>query len=208
MAQLPPLLVITDRHATGGRPLRDVVLAALEGGARLIQLREKDLEGGALFTLATELATLSRRFKARLLVNDRIDVTLAAAADGVVLPADSFPTAVARRLLGPNRLIARSTHTPVEVERAADDGCDFALFGPVHVTPSKAAFGAPQGIGALRAATRAPLPVYAVGGLTVATAREALAAGAAGIAVIRAVMSADDPARAVEELLKELFHRR
>ena len=208
MAPLPPLLVITDRHATGGRPLRDVVLAALEGGARLIQLREKDLEGGALFTLATELAALVRRFEARLLVNDRIDVALAAAADGVVLPADSFPTEVARRLLGPDRLIARSTHTPVEVEQAAREGCDFVLFGPVHVTPSKAAYGPPQGIAAHTAAAPAPPPGNSVGGLTVANAREAIAAGAAGIAVIRAVMSADDPARAVRDLLEELSHRR
>ncbi|HEY5611946.1 MAG TPA: thiamine phosphate synthase, partial [Thermoanaerobaculia bacterium] len=115
LSPLPPLLVITDRHATGGRPLRKVVLAALEGGARLIQLREKDLEGRLLYDLADDLARLTHRFGARLLVNERIDVALAASADGVVLPADSFPTEVARRLLGPDRVIARSTHTPLEV---------------------------------------------------------------------------------------------
>lgn len=208
MSNLPPLLVITDRRATGGRSLAEVIRAALEGGARLVQLREKDLEGGKLYELASELRDLTRQFGARLFVNDRIDVALASSADGVVLPADSFPTDVARRLLGPDRLIARSTHSPTEVERAAEEGCDFALFGPVHATPSKAAYGEPQGLEALRLAARAAIPVYAIGGITPDNAREVIAAGATGVAVIRAVLAADDPARAVQQLSLELLHPR
>jgi thiamine-phosphate pyrophosphorylase len=174
---------------------------ALAGGARLVQLREKDLEGGALFALAEALAAECRRVGARLLVNDRIDVALAAGADGVVLPADSFPTDVARRLLGPTRFVARSTHSAAEVERALHEGCDFVLFGPVYETPSKAAFGPPQGIEALRAAARFAIPVYAVGGVTVGNASAALRAGAHGIAVIREAMAAEDSTAAVAGLL-------
>jgi thiamine-phosphate pyrophosphorylase len=204
LSRLPPLLVITDRQATGGRALVDVVRAALAGGARLLQLREKDLEGGPLFALAEALVGECRRVGARLLVNDRIDVALAAAADGIVLPADSFPTEAARDLVGEGRLVARSTHSIEEIDDARRDGCDFALFGPIFETPSKAAFGAPQGTGRLAAAAARGLPVFAVGGITAATARQVIEAGAHGVAVIREVMAADDPRGAVERLLSEL----
>jgi thiamine-phosphate pyrophosphorylase len=200
-SDLPRLLVITDRQATHGRPLAEVVRAALTGGARLVQLREKDLDGGALFALAEELLADCRRFEARLLVNDRIDVALAAGVDGVVLPADSFPTAVARRLVGEAMLVARSTHSVPEVEQALQEGCDFVLFGPVYETPSKAAHGRPQGIAALRAASRIAIPVYAVGGVTAENAPAVQRAGAHGVAVIREAMAADDPAAAVARLL-------
>ncbi len=201
MSKLPRLLVITDRHATGGRPLVEVIRNALAGGARFVQLREKDLDGGSLLELAATLLVETRRCGARLLVNDRVDVALAADADGVVLPADSFPTDVARKLLGRSKWIGRSTHSVAEVERAAGEACDFALFGPVYETPSKRAYGAPQGIERLRDAARAAIPVYAVGGITAATAAPVLEAGAHGVAVIREVMGAEDPRAAVERLL-------
>ena len=201
MSELPRLLAITDRHATGGRPLLEVVRGALAGGARLVQLREKDLDGGALLELAEALLVEARRCRARLLVNDRVDVALAADADGVVLPAHSFPTDVARRLLGRSKLIGRSTHSVAEVERAAADGCDFALFGPVFETPSKLAHGAPQSVERLREAARITIPLYAVGGVTAANAAAVVAAGAHGIAVIREVMSAVNPREAVTRLL-------
>jgi thiamine-phosphate pyrophosphorylase len=204
LSSLPPLLVITDRHATGGRPLVDLIRTALSGGARLVQLREKDLDGGPLLELAEALVAETRRCGARLLVNDRIDVALACEADGVVLPADSFPTDAARRMLGPSKWIGRSTHSADEVERAAREGCDFALFGPVYETPSKLAYGAPQGIERLREAARAAIPLYAVGGVTAANATEVHRAGAHGVAVIREVMSAPDPRAAVERLLRGL----
>ena len=198
---LPPLMVITDRRATGDRSLAAVIEAALEGGARVVQLREKDLDSGPLLTLARELRELTQRFGARLLVNDRIEVALAADADGVVLPASSFATADARRLLGPARWIGRSTHSAAEARRAAVEGADFALFGPVFATPAKAAFGAPQGLDRLADAARAAIPVYAVGGITSENAASCRAAGACGVAVIRDVMSAADPGAAVRSLI-------
>jgi len=179
----------------------DVVRAALAGGARLVQLREKDLEGGELYALATALVAECRSAGARLLVNDRIDVALAAGADGVVLPADSFPTDAARALVGEGRLVGRSTHSIEEVEVAARDGCDFALYGPVFETPSKAAFGKPQGIARLADAAKRGIPVFGVGGITIENAREVIEAGAHGVAVIRHVVAAEAPRRAVERLL-------
>jgi len=198
---LPRLLVVTDRHATGGRPLVEVVRAALDGGASLVQLREKDLDGGPLFALCEELLVETRRYGARLLVNDRIDVAIAAGADGVVLPAGSFPTSVARSLLGAEKLVARSTHSVAEVARAAGEGCHFALFGPVFATPSKVAFGEPQGTGKLAAVAKLDIPVFAIGGITAENVGEATLAGAYGVGVIREVMAVADPRRAVERLL-------
>jgi thiamine-phosphate pyrophosphorylase len=208
LSSLPRLLVITDRHATGGRPLVDVVRAALSGGARLLQLREKDLDGGPLLALAEAIVAETRRCGARLLVNDRIDVALACEADGVVLPADSFPTDAARRMVGRSTWIGRATHSAAEVERAGREGCDFALFGPVYETPSKVAYGPPQGIERLREAALAVIPLYAVGGITAANAAPVLEAGAHGVAVIREVMSAEDPQAAVERLLATIASSR
>jgi len=205
---LTRLCVVTDRHATAGRPLATVVRAALEGGARLVQLREKDLEGGPLFSLCEELVIETRRFGAKLLVNDRIDVALAAGADGVVLPANSFSTEVARSLLGEGKIIGRSTHSPTEVERAARDGCDFAFFGPVFATPSKAAFGEPQGIERLAAVTKLGIPLIAIGGIDSQNAPAAIKAGAHGVAVIREAMSAADPKASVERLLTAIGRER
>jgi len=180
------------------------VRAALAGGARLVQLREKDLDGGDYLAIAEPLVADCHESGAQLFVNDRIDVALAVGADGVVLPADSFPTEVARRLLGPRASIGRSTHTPAEAERAAREGCDFVLFGPVHATPSKMAFGPPQGVDRLRRASLHRVATFAVGGFTAANAGGALAAGAYGVAVIREVMGAEDPQRAVQTLLASL----
>ncbi len=178
--------------------------AALAGGSRLGQLRENDLDGGHLLALAEPLVADCHEAGAELLVSDRIDVALAAGADGVVLPADSLPTEVARRLLGAGARIGRSTPSRGEVERAARDGCDFVLFGPLHATPAKAAFGPPQGIERLREASARGIAAFAVGGLTAQNAAAALAAGAYGVAVIREVMSAGDPQRAVQALLAAL----
>jgi thiamine-phosphate pyrophosphorylase len=185
-----------------------VVRAALAGGARLFQLREKDLDGGDLLALAEPLVADCHDAGAQLLVNDRVDVALAAGADGVVLPSDSFAPEVARRLLGTAASIGRSTHAAAEVERAAREGCDFVLFGPVHDTPAKATFGPPQGIHRLREASARGIAAFAVGGLTAANAPAAISAGAYGVAVIREVMSAADPQMAVQTLLAALGETR
>ncbi len=140
---------------------------------------------------------------APLLVNERIDVAHAAAADGVHLPAASFPVEVARRLLGPEAWIGRSTHAPEEARRAAAAGADYVVLGPVFATPSKARFGPPLGIGAL-AATRVDVPVVAIGGITVAEVPALRRAGAGGIAVIRAILDAPDVAAAARALVAAL----
>jgi thiamine-phosphate pyrophosphorylase len=195
-------LITNRRQLPAGRTLLDTVEAALSAGVRMVQLREKDLPARELFTLAQQLRQVSRRYGALLLINDRIDVALAVEADGVHLGGQSLPVAVARQLLGPQRLLGVSTHFRTEIDAAAAAGADFVTFGPVYATPSKAAYGPPQGVEKLRAACAgAPLPVFALGGIDAARCSEVLAAGAAGVACIAAVLGARDPANAVRALL-------
>jgi thiamine-phosphate pyrophosphorylase len=199
------LYVVTDRQLTEGRPLQFVVEAALRGGARAFQLREKDLSPRELYPLAMELRQLTQRYGARLLINDRIDVALAVDADGVHLTTTSLPANVARQLVGSGRLIGVSTHTLAEAQAAAAAGADFVVFGPVFYTPSKAPYGEPVGLAALRAVRAAVnIPMLAIGGVKKANLGQVLAAGADGIAVISAVISADDPTVASADLLGEL----
>jgi thiamine-phosphate pyrophosphorylase len=202
------LYVVTDRQLTAGRPLRLVVEAALRGGARAFQLREKDLSPRQLYPLALELRQLTQAYGASLLINDRVDVALAVGADGVHLTTTSLPATVTRQLLGPGRLIGVSTHSIAEAQTAADQGADFIVFGPVFYTPSKAPYGEPVGLDALRAVRAAvAIPTLAIGGVKKANLDQILAAGADGVAVISAIISADDPTAASQDLLGALRAR-
>lgn len=201
--------LVTDRAQTNGRPLIDVIEAALRGGVRAVQLRERGLTTRELLALAERLRGVTRAAGAALLINDRIDVALACDADGVHLPGTSFAIADARSLLGPRRLIGVSTHAPEEIAAAARHGADFAVFGPLYDTPSKRPYGAPLGIAALAAArSAAPLPLFAIGGIDRERVAAVRAAGVDGIAVIRAVLAAPDSKRAAANLLRLISPRR
>src|SRR5262245_56265562 len=202
MPRVPSLVLVTDRHATGGRELADVVAAALDAGLPAVQLREKDLSGGTLLALAERLRALTSRTGALLLVNAPVDVAIAAAADGVHLGARSMPVDVVRRLLPAGALVGVSTHAPDEV---AASSVDFVHFGPVYFTPSKSGYGPPHGEQRVReAAAVARIPLLAIGGITADRVRAVRAAGASGAAVIRAILAAEDPAAATRELLDAL----
>ena len=199
------LCLITDRHQTGGRPLLDVVRAALRGGVRAVQLREKDLPAGALLALARDLTDLAGTYEARVLINERADICLAAGSAGVQLPATGLPVSVARGLVGPDRLIGVSAHSAEEAARAETEGADFVILGPIFETPSKRAFGPPIGLRELeRARTRCRVPLFGIGGITTDRVRDVLHAGARGVAVIGSVMAAEDVERTSRELLREL----
>lgn len=199
------LYLVTDRHQTCGRPLQDVVSAALRAGVRAVQLREKDLPTRPLLALAREMTELARSYGARMLVNDRADVCLAAGSDGTHLPAAGLRPAAARRLLGPDRLIGASAHSADEAARAETDGADFIVLGPIFATPSKRGFGPPIGLGELeRARMRCQVPLFGIGGVTASRVREVVKAGAHGVAVVGSVMAADDIERAARELLTAL----
>src|SRR5438270_12528614 len=139
------LYLVTDRHQTCGRPLQDVVSAALRAGVRAVQVREKDLPTRPLLTLARELTDLARSYDARMLVNDRVDVCLAAGSDGTHLPAAGLRPAAARRVLGPDRVIGVAAHSADEAARADTDGAEFVVLRPILPMPSTRGVGPPIG---------------------------------------------------------------
>ncbi len=198
-----PLYLVTDRKQTGGRPLVQAVECALRGGARLVQLREKDLSGLALTQLGDDLRAATRRHGALLLVNDRVEVALAVEADGAHLAGTSMRPEDVRPLLGPDRWIGASAHSLAEAKEAEAGGADFVVFGPVFETPSKASYGPPVGLDALRAARQAlSIPVLAIGGIKAGNLAEVARAGADGFAVISAILADPDPESATRRLLQ------
>ncbi len=199
------LYLVTDRGQTLGRDLLWVLERALEGGVRGIQLRERDLGGKELFLVAEAVRKLTRRYRAALLISDRIDVALAIDADGVHLGGESFPVERARELVGAEKIIGVSTHGLEEARAAQAQGADFIVFGPVYFTPSKANYGAPQGLMKLKKIVeKTPMPVYAIGGIKAEHIPEIKETGVRGVALISAVMSASDPKVAAEKIVARL----
>jgi len=194
-------MLVTDRRIAGGAAalidaVARAVASAVAGGVTAVQMRERGLATRELLALATELRAITRDGGARLVVNDRVDVALAAGADGVQLGFRSMTPADVRRVAGDALAIGRSVHDLEEVRAACAEGADWLIFGPVHATPSKVGLVAPAGVEGLRAAVAAAgsVPVVAIGGLDSSNAAAARAAGAAGVAAIRAILAGDDPA--------------
>lgn len=203
------IYLVTDRKHCPGGDLVSAVGKALEGGVRAVQLREKDLPGRELFRLASRLRRLTEPFGAMLLINDRVDVAMAVGADGVHLGVLSLPPGEARRLLGASSVIGCSTHNAQELRDAETGGADFATFGPVYPTPSKAAYGPPVGMPALAAACRtARIPVFAIGGVGRGNVEETLRTGCFGVAMISGIVAARDPRAAAAEIADRISHGR
>jgi len=184
----PVLCLVTDRHRLGrswDTALVERVREAARAGIHLIQIRERDLDGGPLTRLVSSCVEAVRGTRARVLVNDRLDVALAAGAHGVHLRADSFGARRARAAVPPPFLIGRSVHSLAEAVAATEEGAaDYLIFGTVFETRSKPGQTAAglAGLASVAAATR--LPVLAIGGITAARIPEVLAAGASGVAGI------------------------
>jgi thiamine-phosphate pyrophosphorylase len=215
------LCYVTDRHSLSEAeigPARETLLLKIEAasaaGVDWIQLREKDLSGrdcGLLTRDALQRATnsaASNGAPTRILVNDRLDVALSERAGGVHLGENSLPLPQAKRLANARAqsqdfVIGVSCHSLEAARFAASSGADCLFFGPVFATPSKAAFGAPQGLERLAEVCRAvSIPVFAIGGITLANASACLAAGASGIAAIRLFQDARDMSSLVQSLRK------
>jgi thiamine-phosphate pyrophosphorylase len=177
------LLAISDLTSLT-EPFADWLRRLAEAGVGALQIREKDRDDRAVLELARE-ARAALPSSAAVLVNGRLDIALAAGADGTHLPADGVPLDALRRRFGPGFLLGRSTHHIEEVEAALREGADYVTFGPVYPMPSKARYGPPRGLDELARASKLPIPVYALGGVTLSRFGEVAEAGAAGVAGIR-----------------------
>lgn len=199
------LYLVTDRNQTAGRDLFWILEQALDGGVKAIQLREKDLSGRDLFSLAERSHKLCRAYDAALFINDRVDVAMAVDAAGVQLSKASLPVVTARALLRPQKIIGVSTHSLQEAKEAEQAGADFVLFGPIYFTPSKATYGAPQGLPALKTiVANISLPVYAIGGIKPENIDSTKKLGVRGVALISAIVSAENPKEAATRMLRQL----
>ncbi len=201
LRQAMGIYVITDSRLSLGRTNLEVVRQATGAGARLIQLREKELSTRELVAMGEALLEVTRAAGALLLVNDRVDVALAIGADGVHLGQDDLPANLARGILGPGKIIGVSAESPAEARAGEESGADYLGVGPIYATSTKADAGTPHGpalIGRIKAATS--LPVVAIGGIKAQNATEVGRAGADGIAVVSAVVARPDIGRAVLEL--------
>ena len=196
----PLLCYITDRKALPGEDPLPIIEQAVAAGIDLIQIRERDLPVRRLLALIEEAVKAAGAGPTRILVNDRLDVAVAAGAAGVHLPAHGFSVDEVRRSY-PELLIGASTHNLKELRRAADGGADFAVFGPVFETPSKKAYGPPLGLEQLAQAVRAVnIPVLALGGVTLENAADCLRAGAAGLAAISLFQQSADLCETIRQL--------
>ena len=197
----PTLYVVLDRTAARGRDLDDLLAAVIEGGCRMVQLREKEWPSGRLLPLARRLRERCGRAGVTFVVNDRVDLAVAVRADGVHVGQDDLPARVARPLLRPGMILGVSTHGVEQARAARDDGAGYVAVGSMYATATKPDFElvGPALIRKLRDEIRVPL--IGIGGITHDNVVEVVRAGADGVAVISAVCAAPDPASATRRFL-------
>ena len=202
--ELPCLYLVADTSVVRPDELAPRVSAAVAGGVGLVQLRAKELPGGRMLSLAEELKRAADG-QAVLLVNERVDIAIAAAADGVQLGEEALPVAAARKLLPGGALIGRSVHSADGAADASDAGADFLVVGTMFATGSHPG-AVPAGPRLMSEVSRflnlskGNVPLFGIGGITADNLAEVVAAGASGVAVIRSILSAPNPQAAAAEL--------
>jgi thiamine-phosphate pyrophosphorylase len=196
------LYVITDEKASRGRSHLQVAEAAILGGADVLQLRDKEASSGRLYRVAMQLRKLTRDANIPFIVNDRLDIALAAGADGVHVGQTDLPASVVREIMGPDRILGVSVDTVEEALLAEKDGADYLGVGPVfEARGTKPDAGEPLGVDRIaRIRRHCRLPIVAIGGIDLENAGKVRDAGADAAAVISAIGTADDIARAVRRL--------
>lgn len=205
------LYLITDRQqisrqhaADSKRSLLTVIEEALKGGVKAVQLREKDLNAWELFELAQGMRRLTKDYHAKLFINDRVDVAMSVGADGIHLGQNSFSAREVRKIFH-KAIIGVSTHSVEEAEIAEKQGADFVTLGPIFYTPSKVGYGEPLGVALIKKVKREiKIPVFAIGGIKMDSINEVIQAGADGVAVISAIIGAEEPGKEAQEVVREI----
>lgn len=201
MLRIGRLHTLTDTDIQARFDHVELARRMISGGADVVQYREKGAGTRSMIATARAIASECRRAGVTFIVNDRVDVAVASDADGVHLGQDDFPVGLARRILGPDRIVGASVDDPREGEAAWKDGADYVGLGPVFGTATKSDVGPVLGVEGLR--ERLPafrLPVIAIGGIATGRVREIFGAGVHGVAVLSAVCTADDPEAATREI--------
>jgi thiamine-phosphate pyrophosphorylase len=208
LPRLYPLVDVDLCRARGLDPLA-VLAAVLSGGARFIQLRDKDPSSGARLNLADAAVAMTKAAGAHLIVNDRPDLARMSGAAGVHVGQDDLEVEEARRICGPAAIVGVSTHDSAQIATAARTSADYVAVGPIYDTRTKDTGYSERGLDLVRqAAVAAGKPVVAIGGITLERAPEVIAAGAASVAVIADLLTGGDPAARVRAFLGCLSERR
>jgi thiamine-phosphate pyrophosphorylase len=201
MKDILKLYLVTDRELSLGRSLEEVVSEAVAGGVTVVQLREKDASTGEFIELAFRLKAILKPYGIPLIINDRVDVALAVDADGVHIGQSDMPYEIARKLLGPDKIIGLSVESFEDIEVANGLDVDYVGISPVYGTPTKTDTAEPFGLEGLRKAVELSVhPTVAIGGMNASTIGEVIAAGTDGVAVVSAICSAEKITEAAAEL--------
>lgn len=195
------MYLVTDRPLAGGRDIEWIVREAVEGGCTIVQLREKHTDTGKFVALAKRLKSVLAPYNVPLIINDRIDVALASDADGVHIGQSDMPYDIARKLLGPDKIIGLSIENFEELDFANKLDVDYVAASPVFGTPTKTDTAEPWGLEKLAEFNRRSIhPTVGIGGMNENTIGDVIACGTAGVAVVSAIVAADSPREASKRL--------
>ena len=203
------LYLVTDRNLSLGRSLLDVIRPAVEGGVTVVQLREKQVDSREFYREAVKIKEYLDERDIPLIINDRLDIALAIDAAGVHLGQEDLPVDVARKILGPGKIIGASVFTPDEAIQAEAMGADYLGLSPIFVTSTKPELVSQigvAGIGPIRLATR--LPLVGIGSMNETNAFSVIRAGLDGVAVVSAICSQPDACAAAEKIMQEILRAR
>lgn len=202
------LYLVTDRQLAGQRDLADLIRKAIAGGVTVVQLREKDLPAREFYELALKIKQIIPP-SIPLIIDDRLDIALAAEADGLHLGQTDLPAAIARQYLGPEAIIGLSAENPDQLKEASRLPVDYLAISPVFSTPTKTDTGPAWGLSGLETARQlTTLPLVGIGGINEGNAAAVIRAGADGLAVVSAICSAPDPEEAARKLKKIILEAR
>lgn len=205
MAIKRPLYLVTDRLTLTNAAFLERVKAACQGGVDLVQLREKALSSRDYYELAQQVKAITDQFKVPLLIDDRLDIALAVQAAGVHLGQKDLPVAVARQLMGPDAIIGATTKTMAQAQMAVSEGADYLGVGAIFPTTThvETVQTSVETLAAIKQAV--PIPVYAIGGLNATNVDAVKPAAVDGVAVVSAIMKADDPFSATQQLRQRVI---
>ena len=199
------LYLVTDRGLARGRSTFEIVKAAVDGGTTVVQLREKDCSTREFIEQALAIKDFLRTRKIPLIINDRLDVAQAVKADGVHLGQTDMPLETAKEILGDSMIIGISAESLEDAIAAERSGADYLGVSPIYATPTKTDTAPPLGLGGLREIrTAVRLPLVGIGGLNNQNCADVIRSGADGVAVVSAIVAADDP-EAAARVLKQII---